>query len=122
MEEGIENNQTGMVRLKSAGEVIRSLRQERGLSIRALASQLHWDKSRISKYENNAIAMSTDVIEKLAGAFGLPPLALLLRCIRHVHPELKDADNEAGLLLTRMEAAVISDQRRRRRSGRSKKA
>jgi transcriptional regulator with XRE-family HTH domain len=63
-----------------AGEVLRALRGEAGLSQPELAEKLGWDPTRLSKYENNRLMLSLDVIDKIARALGVPAEAVVLRC------------------------------------------
>jgi transcriptional regulator with XRE-family HTH domain len=62
------------------GQILRQLRREAGLTIEQVASKLGWDKSRLSRYETNQIGLSNCVLEKIAGAIGLPPAFVVLSC------------------------------------------
>ena len=88
--------------ISSAGEAIRSLRKSRGLSLAALSEKVGWDKSRLSRYENNQVAVSVDAIEKIADALEMSPLVATLYCLRTVYPILADPSNEPSRLFGRL--------------------
>ena len=69
------------------------------MSLEQLAEQLGWDAGRISKYENDYIALSYPVMQEIAGVLGMPPLAMALRCLKHKHPELSNPRSKVGRLL-----------------------
>jgi len=80
------------VTLNSAGDVIRALRLERGWTLEEMSRLLKWsDRSRLSKYETNATALSLPVLEELAAVFGKRPEALVLQCLQHRYPHSRPA-------------------------------
>lgn len=58
------------------GGRIRRIRTEKGMSQAELGALIGLTADRIQKYENGARQPRTDVIEQLAGALGVSPLAL----------------------------------------------
>ena len=76
----------------AAGRVIRQLREDARLSLADLAERVGWDKGRLSKYENDKIALSMPVIEEIAGALKKPPLEIVLACLKTRYPVLQNAD------------------------------
>ena len=86
-------------KIESAGGAIRALREERSLSLTDLAAKLKWDKGRLSKYENNQLAMSLPVLDLIAKALDLPPLVVLLHCLKHRYPMLRRRDNRVAQLV-----------------------
>jgi transcriptional regulator with XRE-family HTH domain len=86
-------------RIESAGAVIRAAREEQGLTLTDLAEKLGWDKGRLSKYENNQLAISSSVLELIGRALGIPPLVLQLRCLKHRYPLLRRRDSRVAVLV-----------------------
>jgi transcriptional regulator with XRE-family HTH domain len=84
--------------------VIRRLREEAGVSLGTLARRLKWDKGRLSKYENNHLALSLPTIDKIASALGIPPEVIVLECLMERYPGLKAPESELGQLLKRLTA------------------
>ena len=89
-------------RIESAGEAVRALREQAGLSLRELAERLGWDKGRLSKYENNQLAMSLPVIEQIAEGLGRAPLVVLLHCLKHRYPALSRANSKVRSLVEQL--------------------
>lgn len=58
-------------------ENLRTWRERRGLSQESLAHEAGIDRSYVSLLENRKYSASLDMIEKLAAALGVEPLALL---------------------------------------------
>jgi len=56
----------------------------------------------LSKYETNRLGLSLPVIEKIAGALELPPLFVVLQCLKHRYPNLSKPDSKAGQILERL--------------------
>ena len=88
--------------IDSAGQAIRSLREQAGLSLQDLAERLDWDKGRLSKYENNHLALSLPVIEEIASAFDKPPPSLVFACLQHRYPALSNSQSKVGRLVKRL--------------------
>jgi transcriptional regulator with XRE-family HTH domain len=89
--------------LKSVGEVIRALRAERGWSLEEMTKHLGWaDRSRLSKYETNALALSLPVLEEIAHVLDLRPEVLVLRCLKRRYPSLGAGGNEISRLLEQL--------------------
>lgn len=57
-----------MERLSNVGKKIKEIRQERGLSVRALARKLETDHSYLSKVENGKVTPSLETLVKIADA------------------------------------------------------
>ena len=51
------------------GKRMRGLRAEKGLSQQELANIVHTNQRTISRYENEELDLSTDMIKKLCGVF-----------------------------------------------------
>ncbi len=63
---------------KVIGENIRQLRQELGMSQKALAFEVRLDQPYLSRMEQGTINLTVLVIERLARALGVSPYRLLL--------------------------------------------
>jgi transcriptional regulator with XRE-family HTH domain len=103
----------GSLNLASVGEALRILRKGQGLSLTALADRIGWDKSRLSRYENNQVAVSVDDIDKIATALKVSPLVVTVQCLKHLYPALADPKAETSKLLDRVVAAAAKGERRR---------
>lgn len=57
-----------MEQLSNVGKRIKEIRQERGLSVRALARKLETDHSYLSKVENGKVTPSLETLVKIADA------------------------------------------------------
>ena len=58
--------------METSGDMIRSLRQSKGLLLRELASQLEIDSAILSKIERGERKATKEQIEQLASFFNLP--------------------------------------------------
>ena len=87
-------------KLSDAGAAVRQARQRLGLSLNDVAGRLGWDKGRLSKYETNELALSSDVLDAIAGALDCRPEVLLLECLRSKYPSLKSS--KTGHLLNEL--------------------
>ncbi len=96
------------IKIEGAGAAIRSLRRKKGLSIRELAERLSWDRGRLSRYENDRLALSLNAIQQIAESLGEPPEALVLECLTVVH---KDLGSSA---IGRTLGAIVSEIRKHR--------
>ena len=94
------------LRIDSAGAVIKALREQKPLTLESLAERLGWDKGRLSKYENNHLAVSMPVIEDIADALEMDPFVLTLKCLRHRYPALNGKKSKPGRLLTQLEQSL----------------
>lgn len=72
--------------LESAGEVVRALRREADISLREMAEKLGWDKSRLSRIENNESKLSSSAISEIAEILGKPTELVLVRCFEASFP------------------------------------
>lgn len=97
-----------MIQLGSAGRELKMIRQEKNLSLNQLASRLDWDKGRLSRYENNKVALSTESIEKIAEALGIPATQLVIRLLKGIYPEFSDSSNSVGKLFNKLYKATSS--------------
>ena len=89
-------------KIDRVGQAIRTLRKQSGLSLAELAHSLGWDKGRLSKYENDRLALSLPVLEEIARALRQRPEVVLLYCLKHRYPKLSLAGSEVGTLLDRL--------------------
>ena len=87
------------VSIDGAGEVLRNCRLEAELSLEQLADRLQWDKGRLSKYENNRLGVTLDVIEQIAVALGHRAEPIVLKCVQHLYPALASNRSRVGRLL-----------------------
>lgn len=86
-------------KIEFAGEVVRRLREHAGLSLSELAERAGIDKSSLSKYENNQLAMSLRVVERIAEGLKTPPLVVIFECLKQRYPNLRGAKSKvAGLV------------------------
>lgn len=67
-----------MVQKEKFGEVIRKLREERGLPLRKVAAHLDLDPSTLGKIERNERSANKEMIEKLAEIFSINSKPLLV--------------------------------------------
>jgi len=92
------------------------------LSLNAIAARVGWDKTRLSKYENDHIGMSVSVIAQIARAMDLSPLAVIIDCLRCAHPDLTSESSKAGTLLNRLADEAKADHNARAAQRRKPKA
>jgi transcriptional regulator with XRE-family HTH domain len=95
------------LRLEGAGQALQPLRTQREMSLRDLEDKLRevdksqeWDRGRLSRYENNKLAMSSEVMASLADALDVPVDVFVLSCLEEVRKGLKN--KEIGKLLRRI--------------------
>lgn len=84
------------MKLSGVGDVIRSLREERGISIRDLAKSSGILKSTLSRYENNKVSLSLKAIEKIAKGLGVPAPMITMICLKKFYPILRDPKSNAS--------------------------
>ena len=87
------------VTIPAAGDAIRALREEAGLSLQELADRVGWDKGRLSKYENNHLALALPAIDTIARGLDLAPAVVVYNCLKHRYPALTLAESESGPLV-----------------------
>ncbi len=87
------------ITIPTAGDAIRALREEAGLSLQQLADRVGWDKSRLSKYENNHLALALPAIDTIAHGLDLAPAVVVYNCLKHRYPALTLAESERGPLV-----------------------
>jgi transcriptional regulator with XRE-family HTH domain len=74
--------------LRGAGEALRTIRQQKGVSLRQLAEDLKMSQGTLSKYENNQVGMDMEVLLKLSGALQVEPSEMLRACLKVLMPSL----------------------------------
>lgn len=99
--------------LDSAGEAIRALREQAGLSLTEFANLLGWDKGRLSKYENNQIGLSSAAIEHIAHGLGVEPLYVHIECLKAHYPHLRRSNSKLGSLLDQLVKALCKPPAKR---------
>jgi transcriptional regulator with XRE-family HTH domain len=83
--------------LPGIGEALQRLRIQKGLSLTELANRVGWPKSRLSKYENNGLAVSLPVLDEIAKHLEVRPDVLVLYCLKQKYPRL--GSSKVGRLL-----------------------
>jgi transcriptional regulator with XRE-family HTH domain len=99
-------NQRGIT-MRAVGSVIRTLRENSGYSLKALAAKLHWSHGRLSKYENDKLAVSLEIIEEIAKALNISPITIVYKCLELRYPKMKSSS--AGKLFGQI--ASIAEER-----------
>ncbi len=82
------------------GKTLKQLREQNSWSLTEFADRLGWHKSRLSKYENNELAISLPALEEIAKQLDMRPDVLVLQCLRQKYPDLNRP--EVGQLLDRL--------------------
>lgn len=95
----VERTTDSDFKIESTGDVVRAMREKAGLSLQQLADRIGADKSSLSKYENNQLAMSLRTIERIAEGLELAPLVVLFECLRHRYPMLRSSKSKVGGLV-----------------------
>ena len=72
------------VTVRGAGFLIKELREKKDLQAKDLAARAEIDPSVLSRIENNVLGMSTEVLTRIAGALGMPPIKLARMCLDRV--------------------------------------
>lgn len=57
--------------MKIDGRIIKDLREERGLSLRAFAQKIYASKSSVQRWEKSAPPEDEELLERIAGVFGI---------------------------------------------------
>jgi len=86
------------MKFETIGMKIKYLRDEAGLSQKAMADYLNIDQSMISKIESGARPISADALEKAANLFG------------HSIQEIQNMDNQTPTLKFAFRASSISKE------------
>jgi len=73
----------------SLGEVLRTLRKNKGVSIKVMAPEVCIDHTYISKIENGYVIPSTEVVERLAVYFNYDKDELLILS-DHIPDDIKE--------------------------------
>ena len=87
------------ITIPTAGDTIRALREQAGLSLQELADRVGWDKGRLSKYENNHLALALPALDTIAHGLDLAPAVVVYNCLKHRYPALTLAESERGQLV-----------------------
>lgn len=83
------------IKLRSAGSVVRRIREERGWTVEELARKLKWNKSRLSRYENDVTPLSMDILERIASALEMSPVVLVGFYLNKHYPQLRRRNSAA---------------------------
>ena len=94
------------LKVSGMGRAIRELRARSGISQTQLAASLGWNKSQLSRYENDRVALSLEAIEKIALALGERPEIVVLHCLKHRYPQLSSQGSVVGELLDELVGQV----------------
>lgn len=86
-------------KIELAGEVIRRFREKAGLSLSQLAERAGIEKSSLSKYENNQLAMSLPIVERIAEGLKTPPLLVIFECLKQRYPDLRRGKSKVATLV-----------------------
>jgi transcriptional regulator with XRE-family HTH domain len=89
-------------KFEHVGAVLRAERERAGMSLEAVASQLGWSRSRLSKYETDKLSISTTDMAQIARALRMRPEALALKCLIQRYPALAEPHSEIGRLLQQL--------------------
>ena len=95
------------LKLDKAGIAIRRLRENKGIGLNELSESIQWDKSRLSRYENNQVGLSLEAIEIIASGLDLPPVYIIIECLKEIYPHLIEPGNKTGLLLKSLAKEVL---------------
>ena len=105
-----EKGERDSFKLHPAGSAIKSLREEKGVSLNALSKKIGWNKSQLSRYENNQIGITNEAIEKIAQGLELPPLYVLFNCLKQIYPDLSEPTHKAGKLIESLIKELHAEQ------------
>jgi transcriptional regulator with XRE-family HTH domain len=97
------------MRFESLGDELRTIREEYNIGLNELAKKLSWDKSRLSKYENNKVALTLDAIEQIAKGLEIPSPVIVIRFLKKLHPILSDPKNKESKLLDQLSALLLKN-------------
>jgi len=107
--------------MKSFGEMIRELRESKGLLLRELAAQLEIDPSFLSRVENGTKRPTRNQVVQLASILQQDKDALLIQYLgERVVYQLKDEDDlaiDAIMVAEKRIRYVTSNQKRERQGG-----
>jgi transcriptional regulator with XRE-family HTH domain len=87
------------LKLDSIGSYLRELREALGLSLSELTSRLKWDKSRLSRIENELVTPTLSDLEEIALAIRQDPVVVLLYCLRKRYSTLVLSGSEIGIVV-----------------------
>jgi len=79
------------ITFSGAGLVLRRRRQERRLTVKNAAKRMGINKSTLSRYENNNLPLSDQIISKAAKALRLRAEDLMYDCLCHLRPQLRNS-------------------------------
>lgn len=94
------------IKLTGAGDVLRELREQAGLSLREAAGKLDWYPGELSKYETNKVGVSLEIVEKIADLVGKPREAVVLQCLQTRYTKLAQKDSPVGKALGHLLKAI----------------
>lgn len=98
--ETIMQNDAAEIRFENCGKVVHDARIAAGVSIRELAERLSVDRGRLSKIENDGLALSMTALESIANALQVAPEQLAMKCLELRFPGLRAT--AAGKMMTRL--------------------
>lgn len=97
-------------KLKSSGQVIKNLRQEKNISLRDLESETKISRSLLSRYENGQLSISIDSLEAIAKVLCLPVPYLVIELLKNKYPHLADKKNNVANILDDLSAALLKNE------------
>jgi transcriptional regulator with XRE-family HTH domain len=94
-------------KIKSSGDIIRSLRKEKKISLRDLESKTKISRSLLSRYENGQLSISIDSLEAIAKVIGIPVPYLVIELLKHKYSYLTDKKSNISNILNKLSTALL---------------
>jgi transcriptional regulator with XRE-family HTH domain len=97
------------LKFESLGDELRTIREECKVGLNELAKKINWDKGRLSKYENNKLALTVDAIDQIAQGLGIPSPVIVIRFLKKLYPVLSNPQNHETKLLNQLSESLLKE-------------
>lgn len=107
-----------MTRPATIGGILRQYRQGRSIALGVMEHVVGRDKSLLSRYENDQVGVTLDLLDDYAKATATPCEELVLNCLRVRYPIFNDPQTAVGKAFEELLKTVAEEYQRRKESHR----
>jgi transcriptional regulator with XRE-family HTH domain len=105
------NRKKDVIKFKSVGSELRAIRVEYKMGLNELAKKIKWNKSRLSRYENNQLSLTLDAIDQIAKGLQIPSPVLVIRFIKKLYPILSKPGGSETKLLDELSKSLLKENK-----------
>lgn len=92
--------------LSGVGNILRCVRHRKGVSLRQLERKTGISRSLLSRYENNEVNLTTDVLEQISNAIDVPLPYIVIEYLKNKYPYLSKSRSDISKALNAISEAL----------------